>query len=177
VRVKVLFFGTLKDITGRAQDALELNEGATAGSVFEHYAGRFPPIAALSDSIVIARNHTFAPRSTPVAEGDEIALLPPVSGGCEWWGSCGSRTGTSPSNARLLTRAYSISSVPWCAAPDALTSTRVPEGGCVASSHQCGAATSTAISVATTSPDACRRKTPASAMLPLCSGPRDATGD
>ena len=82
MRVKVLFFGTLKDITGRAQDALELNEGATAGSVFEHYAGRFPPIAALSDSIVIARNHTFAPRSTPVAEGDEIALLPPVSGGC-----------------------------------------------------------------------------------------------
>jgi molybdopterin converting factor subunit 1 len=81
VLVKVLFFGQLRDITGRAEDALELNAGATAGTVFEHYASRFPPIAALSDSIVIARNHSFTARSAPVSEGDEIALLPPVSGG------------------------------------------------------------------------------------------------
>lgn len=79
--MKVLFFGPLKDITGRSQDALEVHEGATAGAVFDHYAERFPRIAALSDSIVIARNHSFTARSSPVAEGDEIALLPPVSGG------------------------------------------------------------------------------------------------
>jgi molybdopterin converting factor subunit 1 len=81
VRVKVLFFGQLKDLTGRSQDTLELNDGATAGAVFDHYAALFPGIAALSDSIVIARNHSFTARSAPVTDGDEIALLPPVSGG------------------------------------------------------------------------------------------------
>jgi MoaE-MoaD fusion protein len=81
VRVKVLFFGQLKDIVGRSQDALEVSEGDTAGSLFEHYAARFPEIAALSGSIVLARNHAFTARSTILADGDEIALLPPVSGG------------------------------------------------------------------------------------------------
>ena len=79
--MKVLFFGQLKDIVGRREDALELHEGETAGSVFEHYAARFSRIAALSDSIVLARNHAFTARSTPLADGDEIAMLPPVSGG------------------------------------------------------------------------------------------------
>jgi molybdopterin synthase catalytic subunit len=81
VRVKVLFFGQLKDIAGRAEDTLELNEGATAGSVFEHYAEIFPRIAGLGTSILVARNLAFTARSTPLADGDEIALLPPVSGG------------------------------------------------------------------------------------------------
>lgn len=77
----MLFFGQLKDIVGRAEDALELNEGDTAGSVFQFYASRFPRLAGLSESTVIARNRTFAPRSTPLEDGDEIGLLPPVSGG------------------------------------------------------------------------------------------------
>jgi molybdopterin converting factor subunit 1 len=81
VRVKVLFFGQLKDIVGLSEDELQLNEQDTAGSAFQYYAERFPQIAALSESIVVARNHAFTPRSTPLADGDEIALLPPVSGG------------------------------------------------------------------------------------------------
>ena len=79
--MKVLFFGQLRDIVGRAEDALEVNEGATTGSIFDHYASRFPGIAGLAASIVVARNHSFAAQPEPVAEGDEIALLPPVSGG------------------------------------------------------------------------------------------------
>jgi MoaE-MoaD fusion protein len=81
VRVKVLFFGQLKDIVGRSEEALEVAEGDTTGGVFERYAARFPRIADLSGSIVVARNHAFTDRSAPVADGDEIALLPPVSGG------------------------------------------------------------------------------------------------
>ncbi len=77
----VLFFGQLKDIAGRAQDTLELGETATAGDVFDHYAQRFPKLAGLAGSIVIARNQTFTGRSAAVGDGDEIALLPPVSGG------------------------------------------------------------------------------------------------
>lgn len=79
--MKVLFFGQLKDIVGRSEDALDVSEGGTAGSVFDHYAQSFPRLAALAGSTILARNHAFTSRSTPVADGDEIALLPPVSGG------------------------------------------------------------------------------------------------
>jgi MoaE-MoaD fusion protein len=81
MQVKVLFFGLLKDICGAAEARLDLPAGATAGSVFEHYATVFPKLRAMASSIVLARNHEFAPAGEPLAEGDEVALLPPVSGG------------------------------------------------------------------------------------------------
>ncbi len=79
--VKVLFFGQLKDVTGRSEDQLDLADGSRLDGVFRHYAGLFPRLAAMASSIVLARNHEFAPLSSPVADGDEIAFLPPVSGG------------------------------------------------------------------------------------------------
>jgi molybdopterin synthase catalytic subunit len=81
VRVKVLFFGMLKDIVGRSQEDLELSEGAPIQSVFDHYADRFPRLRDMSRSIVLARNQQFSERSTPIGDGDEVAFLPPVSGG------------------------------------------------------------------------------------------------
>jgi molybdopterin synthase catalytic subunit len=81
VRVKVLFFGQLKDIVGTSEESLDLAPGGSLESVFAHYRSRFPKLDALAPSIVVARNHQFAPLSTPVADSDEIALLPPVSGG------------------------------------------------------------------------------------------------
>jgi molybdopterin synthase catalytic subunit len=81
MRVRVLFFGLLKDLCGKSEDHLDLAEGATARAVFEHYASQFPALANMARSIVLARNHEFADASQVLAEGDEIALLPPVSGG------------------------------------------------------------------------------------------------
>ena len=81
VRVKVLFFGQLKDITGRSEDVLELPESSDLGSVFARYAAEFPRLEALRKSVVLAHNQRFAPPATMLADGDEIALLPPVSGG------------------------------------------------------------------------------------------------
>jgi molybdopterin synthase catalytic subunit/molybdopterin converting factor small subunit len=81
VRVRVLFFGQLKDIAGRAEDLLEMPEGSNIGDIFAYYAAKFPRIGELGPSIVLARNHEFAPASEPVSDCDEVALLPPVSGG------------------------------------------------------------------------------------------------
>jgi molybdopterin synthase catalytic subunit len=83
--VKVLFFGLLRDLTGRREEQLELPDGACLQSVFQHYAARFPKLGEMSHSIVMARNHEFADGPTPVADGDEIAFLPPVSGGSGPW--------------------------------------------------------------------------------------------
>jgi molybdopterin synthase catalytic subunit len=79
--VRVLFFGILKDVAGCAEDRIQLQEGAKLETVFDRYADLFPKIRSLASSIVMARNHEFAPLSTPIADGDEIAFLPPVSGG------------------------------------------------------------------------------------------------
>jgi molybdopterin synthase catalytic subunit len=81
VRVKVLFFGQLKEIMGRSEEALELPEGSRLADVFHHYSSQYAKIGAMGDSIVLARNHEFTPAASPVSDGDEIALLPPVSGG------------------------------------------------------------------------------------------------
>src|SRR5579871_3798480 len=81
VRVKVLFFGMLRDIVGRAEEHIELADGAKLDSLFQRYAREFPRLADFESSIVLARNHQFSERSAAVEEGDEIAFLPPVSGG------------------------------------------------------------------------------------------------
>ena len=81
MRVKVLFFGMLKDIVGAAEDELTVPDGAQLRGIFDHYAGRFPRIGQMASSIVLARNHEFSDGSASVADGDEVAFLPPVSGG------------------------------------------------------------------------------------------------
>jgi MoaE-MoaD fusion protein len=81
VRIRVLFFGVLKDVTGRAAEELDLPGGASAGAVFRHYAAAYPKLAAMERSVLLARNQEFVPASEPLSDGDEVALLPPVSGG------------------------------------------------------------------------------------------------
>jgi molybdopterin synthase catalytic subunit len=81
VRVKVLFFGMLRDIVGRAEEQIDVEEGARLDSVFDRYAHQFPKLGALASSIVLACNHQFSDRSALIRDGDEIAFLPPVSGG------------------------------------------------------------------------------------------------
>jgi molybdopterin synthase catalytic subunit len=66
---------------GQAEELLELEAGARLETVFDHYAARFPRLGEMSESILAARNQQFCSRETVVEEGDEIALLPPVSGG------------------------------------------------------------------------------------------------
>ena len=81
MRVRVLFFGMLKDLAGRSSEDCDLPEGTSLRAVFDSYATRFPRLAELSKSIVLARNQEFAEPSTALKEGDEVAFLPPVSGG------------------------------------------------------------------------------------------------
>ena len=85
VRVQVLFFGLLRDLMGKSQESLDLGEPATGAfqlrDVFAHYAQREPRLAGLAASIVLARNQSFERPECLIADGDEIAFLPPVSGG------------------------------------------------------------------------------------------------
>jgi len=66
-----------------SREEAEFPEGADLHSVFAAYAARFPRLGDLARSIVVARNQEFADLATKVAEGDEVAFLPPVSGGSD----------------------------------------------------------------------------------------------
>ena len=71
----------MRDIVGQREDSVEIPEGGRLETVFEHYAARFPALRGMSRSLVLALNQRFSEPSAPLAEGDEVAFLPPVSGG------------------------------------------------------------------------------------------------
>ena len=81
LRVKVLFFGRVRELTGINEESLEMPEGTTLSELFEHYQRRFPFLAGFRASLVASRNQEFAAWDTPLSSGDDIAFLPPVSGG------------------------------------------------------------------------------------------------
>jgi molybdopterin converting factor subunit 1 len=81
MRVKVLFFGRVRELAGMAEEALEIPAGATLADVFERYAARFPQLSGFRASLVASRNQEFASWDTRLSAEDDIAFLPPVSGG------------------------------------------------------------------------------------------------
>ena len=81
VRVRVLFFGRLKELTGGTEDSAEFADGTTIEQLFALYSARLPELAKYRSSVVPSRNQEFAAWDTPLRSGDEVAFLPPVSGG------------------------------------------------------------------------------------------------
>lgn len=81
MRVRVLLFGQLRDLIGRREESLDLPSGATLASVTDHYARQFPAFLAIQAAIACSVNQEYASGSAILKEGDEVGLLPPVSGG------------------------------------------------------------------------------------------------
>jgi molybdopterin synthase catalytic subunit len=81
MRVRVLFFGRLKEITGCTEDWVEVADGSVLEDLFARYGRQFPPLAAFRPSLVASLNEEFADWRSPLHGGDEVAFLPPVSGG------------------------------------------------------------------------------------------------
>ena len=81
MRVTVRLFARLRDIAGASELARDLAPGATIGDVWRQLAGEFPELAGYERSISSAINADYARMDQTVSEGDEVAFLPPVSGG------------------------------------------------------------------------------------------------
>ncbi|MGH9500389.1 MAG: molybdenum cofactor biosynthesis protein MoaE [Terriglobales bacterium] len=81
MQVRVLFFGMLKDLTGRSCESLDLPESATLRDLLSHYEHEIPRLKALAASLATSINQEYAPLESQLSPGDEVALLPPVSGG------------------------------------------------------------------------------------------------
>jgi MoaE-MoaD fusion protein len=81
MRVRVLFFGQLREITGVAEDFAELSEGARIEDLYERYGRRFPRLLEFRASVAASINQEYAGFRSQLSTGDEVAFLPPVSGG------------------------------------------------------------------------------------------------
>lgn len=81
MRVRVLFFGQLKEIVGRGEEYAELADGARLEDLFAGYGQRYPKLAGFRHSVVASVNQSVVDWASPLAMGDEVAFLPPVSGG------------------------------------------------------------------------------------------------
>src|SRR5450432_1118667 len=81
MQVTVLFFGMLKDLAGQGSDSLRLPDNATLSDVLNHYGEQIPRLKDFAASMAMSVNQEYAGPDTKLKPGDEIALLPPVSGG------------------------------------------------------------------------------------------------
>ena len=81
MRVTVRLFARLRDIAGTAELMRDVSAGATVGSVWRDLVKEFPELGGYERSISTAVNADYASMQKTVGEGDEIAFLPPVSGG------------------------------------------------------------------------------------------------
>lgn len=79
VRVTVLYFGVLRDVFGGERDTIVLETGKNVGDLVTRIRGS--RIGGVWQGLAVAVNREFAAREQVLADGDEVALLPPVSGG------------------------------------------------------------------------------------------------
>jgi molybdopterin synthase catalytic subunit len=81
MHVRVLLFGVLKDIFPEAIDSLQMPAGATVATLLDHFRAQVPQQEQLWTSLAVAVNQEYVTPEQHLADGDEVALLPPVSGG------------------------------------------------------------------------------------------------
>lgn len=83
IRVRLLYFGAVREAVGREEEQLEVAAPATAASVFAEVLNAHPALRRFGRSLLVAVNEEYAGAEAGVGAGDEVAIFPPVSGGAE----------------------------------------------------------------------------------------------
>ena len=83
MRVRARLFAVQRELAGTREVALELSDGSTIDDAWAGLVERFPVLAPGRDFVRFARNGDYAEASTALADGDEVAFIPPVSGGAD----------------------------------------------------------------------------------------------
>jgi molybdopterin converting factor subunit 1 len=79
--VTIRLFARLREIAGTAELTRDVPSGATAADAWRHLAREFPALTEYERVVSCAVNEEYVRMTTPLGEGDEVAFLPPVSGG------------------------------------------------------------------------------------------------
>jgi molybdopterin converting factor subunit 1 len=97
MRVRVRLFATQREIAGTREVGLDLGDDARVADAWDALVARYPALAPGRDFVRFARNGAYADETTSLAEGDEVAMIPPVSGGDGTGG-----TDPGPAGMRIL---------------------------------------------------------------------------
>lgn len=81
MKISVLYFAIARDLAGMAEEVLELDEPATIASARVAIEALHPALKATDTRLRVAKNEVFASDAEALAEGDVLALIPPVAGG------------------------------------------------------------------------------------------------
>ena len=79
--IVVKYFAVIRERLGIAEETIQVESGATVQAIYDHVAERSPELEPLLDRSMIMRNHEYAERTEALEQGDEVAIIPPVSGG------------------------------------------------------------------------------------------------
>ena len=83
MHVTIRLFARLREVIGASDLTRTIPDGSTAGDAWQGLVAEFPSLADHTRSISVAVNEEYAKPATTLRDGDEVAFLPPVSGGCE----------------------------------------------------------------------------------------------
>lgn len=81
MRIRLLYFATFRDVAGRDAEERQVPEGARVRDLWTELVGEMPGLARTGSMPPAAVNLAYTGPETPLAEGDEVAFLPPVAGG------------------------------------------------------------------------------------------------
>ena len=81
MQVRLRYFAIIRETLGRTEETLAVPDGATAGDVFDRLAAAEPRLAPMKAATMLMVNQEYVRADHPLRDGDELALIPPVSGG------------------------------------------------------------------------------------------------
>lgn len=82
MNVTTLFFASTRDAVGQRSLPRQLPDGATVEALLQGLISDYPGLARTAANLMVAVNSEYAERGQRLRDGDEVALIPPVSGGC-----------------------------------------------------------------------------------------------
>lgn len=81
ISLSMLYFAMFREQTGKSSDQIQVPAGTKAGDVFDLVTASYPALAGMRNSTLVMINEEYAEPDQELKDGDEVALIPPVSGG------------------------------------------------------------------------------------------------
>lgn len=81
MQVRTLFFASFRDAIGASEAIVELDDGSSVSDLLDHLLSEHSALAPVRNTVAVAVNQEYAALDAPLADGDEVALIPPVAGG------------------------------------------------------------------------------------------------
>jgi molybdopterin converting factor subunit 1 len=82
VRIRLRFFASLRERAGSSELTRELARPTTVGAIWDEVCREHPRLAEFRDAVAFAVNHEYVDSKMTLQDNDEVAFIPPVSGGC-----------------------------------------------------------------------------------------------